>query len=355
MPAAKNTDAQILDAWTRTGGSPTRMAEALGVNKRQLVARMRRMGFPPLPGKPGAERPKIVFADRAPEFTVGELPPDDIPVEELVEQRIKQFDAKLKYHEAVKAIPVNVHLDGPIGILHFGDPHVDDDGCDLRTLREHSELTQEEGIFGANLGDVTNCWVGRLARLYAQQSTTAEQAWKLAEWFIGRTRWLYMVGGNHDGWAGSGDPLKWISRQSGTLYKMHGARFELRFPNKRSVLVNARHEFAGSSIYNPAHGQMKALHFGTRDHLNVGGHKHISGYGVIRDPDTGRVCHGLQVASYKVIDRYADEKGLREQAFGPAAFTVIDPRLPDTHPDMVKVFWDPQVGAAYLRSLRSRA
>jgi hypothetical protein len=34
------------------------------------------------------------------------------------------------------------------------------------------------------VGDTTNNWTGRLARLYADQSTSAAQAWRIAEWLV---------------------------------------------------------------------------------------------------------------------------------------------------------------------------
>jgi len=282
------------------------------------------------------------------------LPDDDLDIDELVELRIKQFGKKRDFHEATKLIPVKVKLDGPIGILHFGDPHVDDDGTDLETLRRHSDLTKQEGVWGANVGDTTNNWVGRLARLYANQGTTAAQAWKLAEWFIARTRWLYMVGGNHDAWSGSADPIKWIARQSDALYQPTECRVGLRFPNNREFIINARHDFAGHSQWNPAHGQMKAAQMGYRDHLMISGHKHTSGYGVIKDGSTGRICHAIQVASYKLYDSYAKERGFRDQTLSPACMTILDPDLDETHPDAIKVFWDPEVGAEYLAWRRSK-
>lgn len=288
------------------------------------------------------------------EFTVTPIPDDDIDIDELVELRIKQFGKKQAHEEATKLINVKVRIEGAIGILHFGDPHVDDDGTDLAMLREHSDLTKQEGVWGANVGDTTNNWVGRLARLYANQATSAEQAWKLAEWFIARTRWIYMIGGNHDAWSGAADPIKWIARQSDTLYKPSECRVQLRFPSGRNVVVNARHDFAGSSQWNPAHAQMKAAQMGYRDHIMISGHKHTSGYGIIKDPQGGKVCHAIQVASYKMFDTYAKEKGFRDQTVSPACMTVIDPNLDDTHPDMVKVFWDPKEGAEFLRWKRRK-
>ena len=121
-------------------------------------------------------------------YEIAPLPEDDIPIEQLVELRKRQFRHKREYEEASKLIPVKVNLRGPIGLLHFGDPHVDDDGTDIEALERHTDLCRiTEGMFACNVGDTTNNWVGRLARLYAEQSTSAAQAWKLAEWFIKRS------------------------------------------------------------------------------------------------------------------------------------------------------------------------
>lgn len=287
---------------------------------------------------------------------IPEIPDDDISIEELVAHRKKQFDRKREHEEVTKLIPVKIRGSEPIGILHFGDPHVDDDGTDIGLLEAHAKLVRDtDGLYAANVGDTTNNWVGRLARLYAEQSTSASQAWKLAEWFMGLCPWLYVIGGNHDLWSGSGDPMKWISRGVGAMYRPSECRVDLRFGNGRSVRVNARHDFAGSSIWNPAHGPMKALTMGVRDHIAVAGHKHESAYSVLKDPDSGITMHAVKVASYKTYDRFAKERGFRDMTLSPCALTVIDPTLAPTHPDLVKVFWDPFEGADYLTWKRERA
>lgn len=289
------------------------------------------------------------------EFSFTPLPEDDVSVDDLLAHRKKQY-AKLAAHEKARAlIDVRIKVNGPIGILHFGDPHVDDDGTDIGALEDHTALcAKTEGLLAANVGDTTNNWIGRLAHLYAEQSTSAKQAWKLAEWFVGRCEWVYMLGGNHDAFSGAGDPLKWITQQTNALYQSSEARLALRFPGGRHVRINARHDFAGHSQWNPAHGAMKSVFHGTRDHIAVCGHKHVSGYGIIRDPDAGIACHAIRVASYKRVDRYAREKGLRDQMLSPCVVTVIDPAMPDDHPDMIKVFWDPHEGADFLRYKRKK-
>jgi len=107
-------------------------------------------------------------------------------------------------------------------------------------------------------------------------------------------------------------------------------------------------------MWNPAHAQMKAAQLGYRDHISVSGHKHCSGYGVIKDGGTGRVCHALQVASYKLYDHYAKEKGFRDQTLSPACMTVINPELEESHPDMIKVFWSPEEGVDFLKWKRGK-
>ncbi len=283
-------------------------------------------------------------------------PSPHVPVADLVENRIRAFRQRSEHEQARRLIPVTVPGSLPIGILFFGDPHIDDDGTDLELLRDHARLVRDTpGLYGANVGDTTNNWLGRLARLYGQQGTTAEDAWRLAEWWIREVRdWLFLVGGNHDLWSGAGDPLKWIAAGADAFYQPSEARVALRFGNGAEVRINCRHDFAGHSQYNPAHGVMKAIQFGSRDHLAVCGHKHVSGYGVLRGPETGIVCHALQIASYKRWDRYAQERGFRDQHLSPCALAVIDPALPQEHPGLVTVFWDAHQGADYLTFLRRR-
>jgi hypothetical protein len=351
---SKASDDQILKALQEANGIRAIVAAKFKMNERTLQMRLKKMkdkGYiiPDSTYQPG--RQVVDKGDY--EFTA--LPDDDVPIEELIAQRKRKFQHKREHEEASKLIPIKVKMDGAIGILHFGDPHVDDDGCDIEAIERHTDLVNRtEGLFAANVGDTTNNWCGRLARLYADQTTSAAQAWKIAEWFINRCNWLYMIGGNHDLWSGSGDPLRWIAKQQDALYKSSEARLALRFPNGLEVRVNARHDHSGSSIWNPAHGPMKAALMGTRDHLYVAGHKHESAYSVLKDAISGITMHACKVASYKIYDRYAKERGFRDNCLSPCALTTINPALPADHPDLVKVWWDPEEGADYLTFLRRR-
>jgi hypothetical protein len=290
-----------------------------------------------------------------PTFQVSELPDEDLATEDLLKLRSQQFIKRAAAKEAKRLIPVKVNIDGPIGIAHFGDPHVDDDGTNIVALQRHVDIcNQTDGLFAGNVGDFTNNWIGRLARLYGDQGTTAKQAWQLAEWLVTSMRWLYMVGGNHDAWSGAGDPLQWMARQTNALYQQHGARLELRLPNGRSVIINARHDFKGHSMWNTAHGPAKAAQMGWRDHILTCGHTHTSGYQVVRDPATRRITHALRVGSYKTYDRYAEEQGLPDQNIFVCPVTIIRPEFPDDDPRFIQVLFDPESGADYLKWLRKR-
>lgn len=358
MPKISVSEAVLLEtakAYLATG-SITAASRVLGIARSTFRDRLDSAimaglirddnGFPPR-----GETPKLYEAEHI--EIVREIP-DEIDVDELVERRKSQFEKKAKFEEAIKLIDVKVKLTGPIGILHYGDPHVDDDGTDIEALERHARLVNEtEGMLAANVGDTTNNWTGRLARLYSEQSTSAAESWALAEWFVKLTKkWLYIVGGNHDLWSGAGDPMKWITRQSGQAYYPSQTRLNLMFPNGREVRINARHDFEGHSQYNPAHGVMKASLMGFKDHIMIAGHKHVSGYGVLKDADSGTISHAIRVASYKKYDRYAHEKGLRDQHISPCAVTIIDPDASEA--SLVQVFWEPEMAVEYLRFLRSR-
>jgi transposase-like protein len=262
------------------------------------------------------------------DFTVEDYPTGNEPIDELIENRIKKYALKSKAKNHERLINVRINVDGPIGIAHFGDPHIDDDGTNIAELLAHADLVQNtEGMFGGNIGDNQNNWVGRLARLYGEQSTSAKE---------------------------SGDPLEWIVSQQNGIFHNNGVRINLVFPNKKEVRINARHTFAGHSMWNTAHGISKAVQMGWRDHVLTAGHTHVSGYQVLKDPATGLISHAIRIASYKEMDRYAEEKGLPDQNIFKCPVTIIDPRYDDDDSRLVTTIFDPNEGRDYLTWKRSK-
>lgn len=336
---------QTLEA---LGGNRKETAEVLGISVRTVGDRLKTAR------DRGLEGATVGYAPIIP-FRVESDIPEEINLDELLERRKKQYKRKSDHEDAKKLVHIAVNIDGPIGILHMGDPHVDDDGTDIETLEKHATYCREtEGLFAATVGDLQNNWIGRLARLYGEQSTSAAEGWALTEWLVRQCEWLYIIGGNHDAWSGAGDPLAWIARHKGTLFEGWGARLQLEFPNKKTIRINARHDFAGHSMWNPAHGIAKAVQMGWRDHILTAGHKHISGYQILKDPSSGLISHAIRVAGYKIHDRYAKEKGLPDQNISPAVITVIDPTKADNDPGLVSVFHNIDIGVDYLKWLRNR-
>lgn len=285
------------------------------------------------------------------EFTRQGIPDERQPVEDLVSERIVKY--KIKHdHKTIDPVQIKVNIDGVIGIAHFGDPHIDDDGTDIEMLFDHAEIVNNtDGMMAGNVGDNQNNWVGRLSRLYGEQSTSAQESWQLTEHFVTSVPWLYMIGGNHDCWSGAGDPLEWMIGRE--VYTRHGSRLCLNFPNGRTVIVNIRHQWRGNSQWNSVHAISKAAQMGWDDDVLVGGHTHISGYQVVKDPKNGTISHCLQVASYKIHDEYAERLGLVDRSIFNCPVTIIDPDA--TSPmNLVRVCFTPEEGADYLNWKRAK-
>lgn len=336
----------VVNTLEQCGGIKTKAAEILGISESTFRGQLNKA---------------LAIKDELPEprpFEVPLLHSGELTIEELLAHRRKVFQRKDEGAKSRKLIPVKVNLDGPIGILHFGDPHVDDDGCDFPRLEADIDIVNKTpGMLAGNVGDLHNNWIGRLARLYANQSTTAKQAWMLVEWLVRSVPWLYLVKGNHDLWSGDGDPLDFIKRFSeiGAM-EAHGARLELTFPNEKKIRVNARHDFSGHSMWNPNHGPVKAIKAGWRDHILTCGHKHETGFGPpLKDPASGLISWPLRCAGYKKHDSYGDQLGLPDQTISPSILTVIDPRYDDDDPRLITPFLSAEEGAEFLTWKRKKA
>ena len=294
--------------------------------------------------------PKIVEHTK---FTISNVPIEELGIEDVIDFRQQKYNVKEKAYRLKKLIRVDINIGGPIGICHFGDPHVDDDGTSLAEVFGLCDIINStDGMFAGNLGDVQNNWVGRLSHLYGQQSTTAKESWMLTEHFINKLPWIYLIAGNHDLWTGDGDPIEFIMREHPGMYQAHGARMNLVFPNGKEVRINARHTFKGNSIWNTAHGVARAAQTGWRDHVLTCGHIHTSGYQVLKDPSSGLISHAIQVASFKNMDKFAEKMGLDDKNIFNAPVTIIDPRYDDDDTRLITTIFSPEKAAGYLNYIR---
>ncbi len=287
---------------------------------------------------------------------VSDQDPDEatIPIEELIEQRINAAERK-----KIKATAHTRELElppEPFAIMVFGDPHVDNEGCDWSSLLDHVKLVQStEGILAACVGDMQDNWIGRLQRLYADSSMKASDGWRLSEWFLESMQWLALVGGNHDQWAHAPgvDPLKWLSKKAKV---MCFANDEIRMsfhwkgrPDLEPIVFVMRHDFQGRSWFHPTHGPNKAAMLDGKCHILAGGHIHQWGQ-LSTEQRHQRVTHALRVRGYKRDDEHARALGFAEQTYGEAALLVIDPTADE--PGRTSIFWDLNRGCEYLSFLR---
>jgi hypothetical protein len=259
-----------------------------------------------------------------------------------------------EYHQ------VRIKTPGPVAILHMGDWHLDDPGVDWGAFEADVETVLETpGMYCGLIGDLANNWIGRLARLYATQQTTAVEGWRLVEHYVRALgpRLAYVVLGNHDVWAGAADPMRYIQAGLPHPNAPHEVRIRFDLPGGNQFRLAARHMWPGNSVYHSLQGQVRAHRFGLSDDLVLGGHKHVSGYAHAFNSHTGALSHLIQIGSYKVIDDYAAAGGFEPTNHCPSVVTVFDPSA--GMQGRFQVFErDAKTGhanaVAYLKALRSR-
>lgn len=282
------------------------------------------------------------------------FPDDDIPVEEIINSMVRRFGKRKEAHDSKKWMEFKINSDQPIGIMWFGDPHIDDDGCNWPLLMDHIRICKEtEGMFGANIGDTHNNWVGRLVKEYANQNTSRGTAWKLIDWFFrdSGVNWLLILLGNHDAWNFGSETMGKITQNICTMIDWR-AQIKLKFSNNSEVFIDAAHDHAGHSQWNSLHGQQKASSMGGIAHLYIAGHKHNWALAQNECPHTHRIYWLARARGYKHIDHYGENLGYGSQKFGSSVVSVIDPKANDVN--RVRCFADPQEGADYLTFLRKK-
>ena len=267
------------------------------------------------------------------------IPPDDVPVEELIQIQTKRFKAKEASHKAKEWMPIRIGTSDPSVLAFMGDPHVDDDGCNWPKLLSDIELLKQDNVFTVNIGDTTNNWVGRLARLYADQHTSRKDAQKFAGWLLhdAGINWLAWLLGNHDVW-GDGQAIYETQNRSKIVMEDWEARFRAVFQNGFEAKIWAAHNFKGNSQWNTLHGPMKAakMRGGSAD-LYVCGHTHTGAIHTEEEPDTGRLVHCMRARGYKRFDSHAKHHGFADKQLGETVAAVVNP-TPKRKPKLSRLF-----------------
>lgn len=279
------------------------------------------------------------------------IPPDDLPIDDILNMKEKRFNAKKKNQEARQWQPIRIETVDPIVLAFVGDPHLDDDGCNLPLLRQHVELLKREGVYAVNIGDTTNNWTGRLMRLYANQETSLKTARRLADWFMhdAGVNWLVWLIGNHDEWEHGHEILARMNADQIVMENWE-ARFRVVFKNGFEVPVWASHDFKGSSQWNGLHGAMKAAMMKGGAGIYACGHKHCWGMHSEEISDTGTIFWALRARGYKFMDDHAKVGGFPENKLGATMAVVIDPEA-ENQAEAITAFNDLEKAITYRDAL----
>lgn len=189
------TPKEIRDTAKRfvAGESISQMAEELGRTPDAVRQKMAKEGL-----RWGQDRKR--GSDGGGFRRTTEIPTPNRSLDQIMADQAERYAAKTARY-GVKHTGIHIELDepGPYGILFFGDPHADDDGCDLERLAYDMKVVQDTPhLYGACIGDLTNNWLRVLGHLYAHQHTTDDEAAELLKWVVSNIDWMFIVLGNHD-------------------------------------------------------------------------------------------------------------------------------------------------------------
>jgi hypothetical protein len=342
------TEAMCREAWeaVKQAGSVLGAVRATGMPENMLEGRysaaLIRFNMPEVrPAHPNYQPPPA-------RFTAPELAEEKPDLEELLDRREREFARKRAANDAREWMEFGITEVAPFGLVFVGDPHIDDDGCDIALLRRHLALIEATpGMHGVGMGDWVNSWVGRLERLYGDQGTTKAQAWHMAEWLLGKPIWMLMLLGNHDLWHGAGSPLRWMARGHAVMSDWQ-AKFQVRCGD-RVWRIWAAHDFPGNSMWNRLHAPgRRATLTGHDADLFIAAHRHCFGLAEQQDEHTGRVSWLARCKGYKVLDSYAAGLGYGQaQDRGHSIVAVCDPAT-----GRMRCFSDVAEGAEFLTYLR---
>lgn len=345
QPTPDDVILNALEVLNQHDGNQTHAANALGVNRSTIIRYINRAKAR---GIDTSNKPQIAM----PSFvTQGDIKE---PIDDLLGRLTKGFERKSQNALARQWFEVKVPETKPYGLLMFGDPHLGDDGCNMPLLMQHLEIAKKDGVYGLNIGDTTNNWVGRLMRLYASQETSAATEKRLAEWFMfdAGVKWVCWILGNHDDWNGGADFHK---RLGGTHIPIIDwrAQFRLTHKNGTEARVDGSHGRKGSSIWNNLHATLRAAKLGEHADLYVTGHTHNFGLEDLEIAERSLSAWLCQLRGYKWHDHYALTGNYAEHQRGASILAIVDPRKDARR--RTTCFEDVQLGYDFLAWQRSKA
>ena len=200
MPTPPTSEAMMIEAIEalRKHGSQNKAARALNLARSSFQDRIYK-------AREAGLIDDLPPAEAAPVPQAAPLPDPDMPIEQLVSFKRTAFERKHANVLAKRWRRFSVPTDGPYALMFVGDPHLDDDGCNWPLWEDHCRLMADtDNLYAVNIGDTTNNWTGRLARLWANQDTSAHTAKRLVKHYLAEQGipWFLWLHGNHDMWDG---------------------------------------------------------------------------------------------------------------------------------------------------------
>jgi hypothetical protein len=281
------------------------------------------------------------------------------PIEDLIERAIIHNERKAEYASRRKVVDINLHVEGPFGIVGLPDQHLNNPGTQLRkAMRDAEIIANTDGLYCMAVGDwLDNFIIGRLERERRGDVMSHSDAMRLQEYYVTKIapKLLAAIGGNHNDWPqmlGGSDPLGELFHRLGKqgIYDADEMRVRLNLPSGHSFVHLVRHIFPGHSKYNTAHGVLAwMLEKWQGEDCLWGGHIHSSAHVAIEREYMGdsKVVHGMQLATYKTEDKYAISRGFRKNTPFIAPIVI---HVPETGKTIF--FEDISEGVAYLDFLR---
>ncbi len=332
-PLSDSDVAKAAQAYRAAGFNETHAASALGMARTTFQGHLR------------TARERGLLDERP---VAPELPPSDIPTAEIIDQMVRRFSHRQEHVAAKRWRKFTVPTDGPYALMLFGDPHVDDNGCNWPLLREHCQLAaQTKHLYAVSVGDMSNNWTGRLMKLYAEQETSAETARRLVRWLLAESGvpWWLWIHGNHDAFA-NGIPIIEGMNAHGVVMEDWEAKVTLVSPNGHELRMWIAHNFPGHSQWNKLHGPQKAAQMKDWAHLYVAGHHHNWAVHQEEHEDRNFVYWLARCRGYKHLDTYADHLGFGSQKYGSSILCVVDPDADSLN--ATTCFADPFEGVDFL-------
>lgn len=277
---------------------------------------------------------------------------DEEPIEDILAAKERLFTRKVKAASARDWFRIKIDETKPYGILAFGDEHLDDDGANIPLLRRHLKIAAEPGVYSLSIGDVSNNWIGRLERLYANQEASRKTGKRLVEWFMwdSGAKWICFIAGNHDAWGDGVDFLVRLAQRQIPVLDWK-AQFAIEHPNGTLCKIDASHGRKGNSMWNTLHATLKAAKLGEMADAYLTGHTHNYGCEDLEIAERRQSAWLVQLRGYKFFDSYALYNNFAEHQRGSAVLLIVDPSA-DAPRRIIQCFEDVERGYQFLKMLR---